>query len=107
MKLDLALPLFALIDRKKVDPEKSDLAELAGHLGEHFMEAHGIVHEAVSIEGGNTRGGSGELYFVMLGVPQESWPAFLALAEVQRAVPFVFRAEADGRFSLHPLNRAR
>lgn len=107
MKLDLALPLFSLIDRKKVDPGKSDLAELAAHLGEHFLETHGIVHEVASIEGGNTSGGSGELYFVMLGVPRESWPAFLALAEVQRAIPFVFRAEPDGRFTLHPLNRNR
>lgn len=107
MKLDLALPLFALIDRKKVDPEKSDLARLAEQLGEHLMTAHGIVHEAAAIEGGEARGGAGELYLVLLGVPRESWPAFLALAEVQRAIPFVFRSEEDGRFSLHPLNRAR
>ncbi len=103
MKLDLALPLYALIDRTKVDPEKSDLAELAGKLGDHFAETHHIEHEAVTIEGGTGRGTSSALYFVMLGDPQTSWPAFLALAEVQRAQPFAFRPEEDGRFSLHPL----
>lgn len=105
MKLDLALPLFSLVDRAKIDPEKSDLADLAGEIGAFLTERHAIEHEAVSIEGGVSRMHSDSLFLVLLGVPENSWPAFLALAETQRAKPFVFRSEADGRFSLHPLGR--
>lgn len=109
MKLDLALPLFALVARDKVDPEKSDLGDLASHLGAHLENTHGIAHDAVAIEGGSTAAGSPALYLVLLGVPQPSWPAFLALAEVQKAQPFVFRRDdADNhRFSLHPLGERR
>ena len=107
MKLDLALPLFALIDRQKVDPDKSDLAQLAEQLGAHIGESHGIEHEAVAIEGGPGRGDSSALYLVLLGVPESSWPAFLALAEVQRAQPFAFRTDGSGRFTLHPLGKRR
>jgi len=108
MKLDLALPLFALIDRDKVDPDRSDLAALAGRLGAHLETAHGIAHEAIAIEGGTTASGTPALYLVLLGVPQDSWPAFLALAEIQKSKPFVFRREGDeGRFSLHPLGSGK
>jgi hypothetical protein len=103
VKLDLALPLFALVDRDMVDPEQSDLTDLAGRLGDLLEHQHGIAHEAVSIEGGTTGTGTPALYLVLIGVPQTSWPAFIALSEVQKAPPFVFRAAEDGRFSLHPL----
>lgn len=107
MKLDLALPLFALVARDKVDPEQSDLSDLAGRLGAVLEDQHGIAHEAVSIEGGAAGTGSAALYLVLIGVPQASWPAFIALAEVQKAQPFVFRPEPDGRFSLHPLGGSK
>lgn len=103
VKLDLALPLFALVARDKIDPEQSDLTDLAGRLGDLLQHQHGIAHEAVSIEGGAAGTGSAALYLVLIGVPQSSWPAFIALSEVQKAQPFVFRAAEDGRFSLHPL----
>lgn len=107
MKLDLALPLFALVDRDKIDPERSDLAGLAEQLGVHLEQAHGIVHDAVAIEGGATASGTPALYLVLLGVPQASWPAFLALAEAQKAKPFAFRRDDDGRFTLHPLGAGK
>ncbi len=107
VKLDLALPLFSLVARDKVDPEQSDLTNLAGRLGVLLEEQHGIAHEAVSIEGGAAGTGSAALYLVLIGVPQSSWPAFIALAEVQKAQPFVFRAAEDGSFSLHPLGTGK
>lgn len=108
MKLDLALPLFALVDRQKVDPEQSDLAQLARHLAAHLADTLGIAHDAAAIEGGAAGGGeAASLYLVLLGVPESSWPAFLALAETRGAKPFAFRADADGRFTLRPLGAGR
>ena len=105
VKLDLALPLFALVDRSKIDPDQSDLSSLAERLGTHLEQQHAIAHDAVAIEGGATGSGSAALYLVLLGVPQDSWPAFLALCEIQKAQPFVFRREPgeEQRFTLQPL----
>ncbi len=104
MKLDLALPLFCLVDREKVDPDSSDLSDLAHRLGAHLEESFSIHHETVSIEGGAQAGKTPVLYLVLHGVPQSSWPAFVALCQAQRAVPLHFRADAEtGRFTLTPI----
>ena len=104
MKLDLALPLFCLVARDKVDPDTSDLAALAQQLGAHLDEAFDIRHDAATIEGGAQAGKTASLYLVLHGVPQTSWPAFLALCQSQRAVPMHFRLLDDtGRFTLRPL----
>lgn len=104
MKLDLALPLFQVVDRDKVDPDTSDLAELARQLGGHFEATFGIRHDATSIEGGAQSGKAPELYVVLHGVPEDAWPAFLALCHSRQAVPLHFRLLDDtGRFTLRPL----
>ncbi len=104
MKLDLALPLFCLVDRDKIDPDTSDLVALAQQLGAHLDQSFAIRHDAASIEGGAQAGKTAALYLVLHGVPQPAWPAYLALCESQRAVPMHFRVvDETGRFTLRPL----
>lgn len=104
MKLDLALPLFRLVARDKIDPDTSDLAGLARQLGAHLDETFHIRHDDASIEGGARAGDTPELYLVLHGVPQSAWPAFLALCQSQGATPMHFRVQDEtGRFTLRPL----
>ena len=100
VKLDLALPLFALIARDKIDPEKSDLGDLAARLGAYLDQNHHIASEAVAIEGGGSHAGSAELYLVLLGVPRESWPPSSRSAKCRRpAVRFQTRRRRSPVFA--------
>lgn len=107
MQQHFALPIFSLIDRSKVDPNASDLQGLAAQLSRYLAEQLSIQHAVASIEGVKTAAGEIDLYLLLTEVPQESWPALLALVNAQQATLFVcaFSEENPGQFTLTPLRR--
>ena len=95
-----ALPLFALIDRAKVDlsrPIPEELGEqiqgwLAAQCRIHALHAKVLVpHQA-------------EPLLVLLGVEPNSLPALCALAEVQRCTLSEYQRAGEDRFTLIPLS---
>ena len=107
MRQHFALPLFALIDRGKIDPNSSDLQGLAAQLGRYLAEQFTIRHAAVSIEGVRNAAEEIDLYLLLTEVPQESWPALLALVNAPQTTLFVcaFSEENPEQVTLTPLRR--
>ncbi|MDR2863030.1 MAG: hypothetical protein LBV54_04025 [Puniceicoccales bacterium] len=108
MTRHFALPLFALVDRHKIDPDTSDLLGLSQQIGHYLLHNFSIEHGGVSIEGVHGAGGTVDLYLVITEVSQESWPALFALADVQktRLLLCEFPDDGTGRFVLTPLESA-
>ncbi len=103
MKKHFALPLFSLVDRKKIDPETSDLRGLAAQLEKFLAHNFDVTAGTVSIEGVAQNAGEIELFLLLADVPAESWPALMALADVQKTQLFVCKIDEDsGRFTLTP-----
>lgn len=107
MQQHFALPLFSLIDRSKVDPNASDLQGLAAQLSRYLAEQLSIQHTVASIEGVKNAAEEIDLYLLITEVPQENWPALLALVNAQQTTLFVcvFSEENPGQFTLTPLRR--
>jgi len=94
-----AIPLFALIDRKKVDLSQPIPEELAESLQAYLRTECGI--EALScklLQGGD------DTMLVLHDVPEHSLPALCSLVDVQRAQLFRYERTAEDAVTLTPLN---
>lgn len=93
-----ALPLFALIDRAKVDlasPQLPELGEhLVGFLGGRF--ALDVLDGRIEILGE-------EPYLVLNGVAAASLPGLFALADVQRTQLYRYRRDSEQAATLVPV----
>lgn len=107
MEHTFALPLWALVDRTKVDPASSDLRGLARQLGRWLTHNHGVQHKGTAIEETDEAAPGADPLLIVAGVPQVHWPAMLALAAAQACVLYVVVKEPDGSSSLRPLGVPR
>ena len=107
MEHTFALPLWALVDRTKVDPASSDLRGLARQLGRWLTHNHGVQHKGTAIEETDEAAPGADPLLIVAGVPQVHWPAMLALAAAQCCVLYVVVKEPDGSSSLRPLSVPR
>jgi hypothetical protein len=107
MEHTFAIPLWALVDREKVDPKTSDLRGLAKQLGRWLEHNHHVQHKGTAIEESDgSRPGAAPL-LIVAGVPQIHWPAMLALASAQRCLLYLVIPDADGTPCLRPLSIPR
>lgn len=94
-----AIPLFALIDRAKVDlgkPLPEELGEqLAGYLEQQFG-IESLSNRLLLLDG--------EAYLVLFGVPETSLPPLCSLVDVQRTQLFRYERAGQERVTLIPLN---
>ena len=96
---EYAIPLFALVDREKVDltqPLPESLAEqlslyLDGQLGIKSLSSQMFVLD-------------GEPYLVLFGVPGESLVPLCSLVDVQRSQLFRYERTNQDVVTLTPLN---
>ena len=94
-----ALPLFALIDRRKVDLQRPLPEQLAEQL-QLWLEAQCRIR---MLNAKTLLPAGGEPLLILLGVDEGSLPALLALADVQRTTLYDYHREAEDRFSLAPV----
>lgn len=95
---NFALPLFSLVDQRKVDSSSSQLPELAEQLGAFLESRHGIRALDWRIEVMEA-----QPYLIMNAVAEESLPRLFALADVQHAQLFKYRRESAGQALLVPV----
>ena len=107
MEHSFAIPLWALVDRQKVDPKTSDLRGLARQLGRWLEHNHGVQHKGAAIEESDGAEPGADPLLIVAGVPQVHWPAMLALAAAQRCTLYILVREADGSATLRPLSVPR
>ncbi|MCC5833131.1 MAG: hypothetical protein JJU20_00215 [Opitutales bacterium] len=93
-----ALPLFALIDRSKVDPSKPIPDELADHLHAYLEKAFGIRALSAKIILLQEKA-----LLVLQALDDSTLPALLALADVQKSELFRYEREADDTVILTPI----
>ena len=94
-----AIPLFALIDRSKVDL-RQDLPENLAEQLRLWLE------QSCSIRSLNARFIKAEqtAFLVLQGVPEDDLPALFALVDVQRSQLFRYERPDEGTVRLTPLN---
>lgn len=93
-----AIPLFALIDRGKVDPSKPIPDELADHLHAYLDKQFGIRALAGKIVLLQER-----VLLVLQALDEKTLPALLALADVQKTQLFRYQREEDDTVTLTPI----
>ncbi len=93
-----ALPLFALVNRHKVDLESRQLSELAEQL-QGFLSANiGIAALDSRIEIL-----ARDPYLILNGVSEDSLPRLFALADAQRTQVFRYHRRSEAEATLTPL----
>lgn len=107
MEHTFAIPLWALVDRQKVDPRASDLRGLARQIGRWLEHNHGVQHKGTAVEESDGAQPGAEPLLIVAGVPQVHWPAMLALATAQSCALYIVVPDADGTPCLRPLNLPR
>ncbi|HSH08789.1 MAG TPA: hypothetical protein VK995_00260 [Oceanipulchritudo sp.] len=96
---EYAIPLFALIDRGKLDLSVPLPESLGDHLGLYLKEQFGI--ESLSpqlLQFGD------EPFLVLHHVPTSSLPALCSLVDVQRSQLYRYEREDEQSVLLTPLN---
>lgn len=93
-----AIPLFAIVDRHKVDLASPRLPELAEQLGAFLESVHGVRALDWRIEIL-----ADQPYLVMNGVELAGLPRLFALADVQRTQLFKYRRESAEEAVLTPI----
>lgn len=93
-----AIPLFALIDRSKVDPSKPLPDELADHLHAYLDKQFGIRSLSAKIILLQEK-----VLLVLQAVDESTLPALLALADVQKSGLFRYQRETDDTITLTPI----
>lgn len=94
-----AVPLFALVDRRKVDPDR----ELPESLAEQLRLWLGQECGVHSLSARFVRAGS-DAFLVLQGIPPESLPALCALADVQRTTLFRYERPDEETVRLTPVS---
>ena len=93
-----AIPLFSIVDPKKVDLKSPQLPELAEKLQLHLAQAYQID----AIDGRIELAGD-EPMLVLHGVTTAGLPHLFALADVQRAQVYDYKRESEDQFTLRQL----
>lgn len=94
-----AIPLFALIDRGKVEPGKELPESLVEPLRLWLAKECGVA----SLSGKLVRA-EGDAFLVLQGVEAGSLPALCALVDVQRTQLFRYERPNEGTVRLTPVN---
>ncbi|KAF0094090.1 MAG: hypothetical protein E1N59_2348 [Puniceicoccaceae bacterium 5H] len=94
-----ALPLFALVDRHKVDLNSSQLPQLAEQLQLYLEAQVGLKALDCRIEILQPT----KALFVLNGVEEDSLPQLFALADAQGAPVFRYQRSASDEVTLTPL----
>lgn len=85
-----ALPLFSLVDARKVDLGSRQLPELAEQLGAFLESQHGVraLDWRIEVLGGGP-------YLVANGVASDALPALFALADIQKCQLYRYRRTSE------------
>ena len=94
-----ALPLFALVDRNKVDMSKALPESLADQLALYLENQFGIKSLSTQLLSFKE-----EPYLVLYGVPEESLPALCSLVDVQHTQLYRYERGDEDTVNLTPLN---
>jgi hypothetical protein len=101
---NFALPLWALVDRSKVEVGKSDMRGLAKELGRWLQHNFDITHKGVAIEEPAGAPPGEDPMLVVAGVPQEQWPIMIAIAQSKDCKLFLVLPNEKGSFTLKALD---
>ena len=103
MQHNFAIPLWSLVDQRKVELGKSDLRGLAKELGRWLNHNFGIDHKGTAIEEPTDPSESGEPMLIVAGVQESKWPAMIALAQSKKTKLFIVLVNESGQFTLKEL----
>lgn len=97
-RANYALPLFALVDRKKVDLDSPQLPELAEKLEVYLRD-----HLKIELLDGRIEQLGDEAYLILNGVSTASLPPLCALCDVQKVQLCRYRREDAESATLIPI----
>ena len=103
MQHNFAIPLWSLVDQRKVELGKSDLRGLAKELGRWLNHNFDIDHKGTAIEEPTDPSESGEPMLIVAGVQESKWPAMIALAQSKKTKLFIVLVNESGQFTLKEL----
>ena len=103
MQHNFALPLWSLVDQRKVELGKSDMRGLAKELGRWLNHNFDIEHKGTALEEPSDVSGLGEPMLIIAGVEQAKWPTMIALAQSKKSQLFVVLVNEAGQFTLKEL----
>lgn len=103
MQHNFALPLWSLVDQRKVELGKSDMRGLAKELGRWLNHNFDIDHKGTAIEEPTDLTDFAEPVLVIAGVEQSKWPTMIALAQSKNTQLFVVLVNEVGQFTLREL----
>lgn len=103
MQHNFALPLWSLVDQRKIELGKSDMRGLANELGRWLNHNFDIDHKGTAIEEPTDLTGFAEPILVIAGVEQAKWPTMIALAQSKKTQLFVVLVNEVGQFTLKEL----
>jgi hypothetical protein len=96
--LNVAMPLFSLVDGRKIDLTSRQLPELAEQLGAFLAVKHQIEALDWRIEVL-----AGDPYLIANALAEKSLPSLFALAEVQRSTLYRYLRESEEQARLVPI----
>ncbi|MEI6284857.1 MAG: hypothetical protein WCP40_07135 [Opitutae bacterium] len=103
MQHNFALPLWSLVDQRKVELGKSDMRGLAKELGRWLNHNFDINHKGTAIEEPTDPNEPGEPMLIVAGVEEPKWPAMIALAQSKKSKLFIVLVNESGQFTLKEL----
>jgi len=101
---NFALPLWALVDRSKIEVGKSDMRGLAKELGRWLNHNFDIEHKGVAIEEPAGTSAGEDPMLVVAAVPQAQWPIMIAISQSKECKLFLVLPNEKGLFTLKELN---
>jgi len=103
MQHNFALPLWSLVDQRKVELGKSDIRGLAKELGRWLNHNFDINHKGTAIEEPTNPDESGEPMLIIAGVEQSKWPTMIAIAQSKNTKLYIVLVNESGQFTLKEL----
>jgi len=103
MQHNFALPLWSLVDQRKIELGKSDMRGLAKELGRWLNHNFDINHKGTAIEEPTNPTESGEPMLIITGVEEAKWPTMIALAQSKKTKLYVVLINEAGQFTLKEL----
>lgn len=104
MEHNFAIPLWSLVDQRKIELGKSDLRGLAKELGHWLNHNFDITHKGTVIEIPSGPASPGEPLLIIAGVAQAQWPTMIALAQTKKTRLYIVLLSDSGQFTLKELN---
>ncbi len=101
---NFAIPLWALVDRSKIEVGKSDMRGLAKELGRWLNHNFDITNKGVAIEEPAGTAAGEDPMLVVAGVPQSQWPIMIAIAQSKECKLYLVLPNEKGLFTLKELN---